>query len=406
MSIASEISQLNTNKTNIKAAIVGKNPTVSPTDNLSQWPTSIGSIVELKGETKSVSPSTSQQIITPSSGKNGITQITVNPVTSSIDANIIAENIKKDIAILGVTGNYQGSGGGGATGYTLTVSNEADSQTIEAIPTSGDRVITVNPGNSAQDIVAIHMNLAKYGNGWIKVNNQIIWSENPIGDYWYDQWIVLTADSVAYRYYNDSCLLEGTKIMLSDGKTEKNIEDVTYDDELLVWDFDNGCLSKAKPIWIKKAESADYWFLNKYRSGKVLKTTGKSETGWGHRTFDINKNKFIYTTESVSDRISTLDGIDTHMSCERIEEPCEYYNIITEKHFNLFANRILTSCSLNNLYPIKDMKYVKDNRALRNISDYDNIPQKWFDGLRLAENNTDIDKLNKYVKNLMEKNYV
>ena len=44
MSIASELSQLNTNKTNIKAAIAGKNPTVSPTDNLSQWPTSIGSI--------------------------------------------------------------------------------------------------------------------------------------------------------------------------------------------------------------------------------------------------------------------------------------------------------------------------------------------------------------------------
>jgi len=97
MSIASEISQLNTNKTNIKAAIVGKNPTVSPTDNLSQWPTSIGSIVELKGETKSASPSTSQQIIIPSTGKNGITQMTILPVTSSIDANIVAGNIKKDV---------------------------------------------------------------------------------------------------------------------------------------------------------------------------------------------------------------------------------------------------------------------------------------------------------------------
>ena len=121
MSIASELSQLNTNKTNIKAAIVGKNPTVSPTDNLSQWPTSIGSIVELKGETKTVTPTTSQQTINPSSGKNGITQITVNPVTSSIDANIIAGNIKKDVSILGVTGDYEGSGGGGLQGYTLTI---------------------------------------------------------------------------------------------------------------------------------------------------------------------------------------------------------------------------------------------------------------------------------------------
>ena len=199
------------------------------------------------------------------------------------------------------------------------------------------------------------------------------------------------------------CFLKGTLITLADN-SKKPVEDITFDDELLVWDFDNGCLTKAKPIWIKKRQTTDYWFLNKYKSGNILKTTGKSETGWGHRTFDLNKNKFIYTTESVSDNIFTLDGIDTHMSCERIEEPCEYYNIITEKHFNLFANRILTSCSLNNLYPIQGMKYVKDNRALRSISDYDNMPQFWFDGLRLAENNTDIGKLNKYVKNLMETN--
>ena len=63
-----------------------------------------GTITELKGETKTISPSTSQQTITPSSGKNGITQLTVNAVTKSIDANITAENIKKDVNILGVTG--------------------------------------------------------------------------------------------------------------------------------------------------------------------------------------------------------------------------------------------------------------------------------------------------------------
>lgn len=32
-------------------------------------------------------------------------------VTASIDSNIVAENIKKDVNILGVTGTYEGSGG-------------------------------------------------------------------------------------------------------------------------------------------------------------------------------------------------------------------------------------------------------------------------------------------------------
>lgn len=48
------------------------------------------------------------------------------------------------------------------------------------------------------------------------------------------------------------CLLKGTKITLAD-RSEKNIEDLTYDDELLVWNFDEGKLDKAKTAWLKKA---------------------------------------------------------------------------------------------------------------------------------------------------------
>ena len=38
----------------------------------------------------------------------------------------------------------------------------------------------------------------------------------------------------------------------------------------------------------------------------------------------------------------------------------DYYNIITDKHFNLFANGILTSSKCSNLYHIENMKYVDD----------------------------------------------
>lgn len=41
-------------------------------------------------------------------------------ITSTIDSNIQAENIKKDITILGVTGTYEGSGGGGSNEITIT----------------------------------------------------------------------------------------------------------------------------------------------------------------------------------------------------------------------------------------------------------------------------------------------
>jgi len=77
-----------------------------------------GSAVELNGETKTVTPQVYGQTLYPTSPKNGITEITVNAVTSSIDANITAGNIKKDVTILGVTGNYEGSAPSGTVNIT------------------------------------------------------------------------------------------------------------------------------------------------------------------------------------------------------------------------------------------------------------------------------------------------
>lgn len=67
-----------------------------------------GSVIELAGETVEVTPTTSAQTIEPSEGKNGITQISVAAVTSAIDENIVAGNIKAGVTILGVEGTYTG----------------------------------------------------------------------------------------------------------------------------------------------------------------------------------------------------------------------------------------------------------------------------------------------------------
>lgn len=59
-----------------------------------------------------VTPTTSAQTITAPEGTDGYSPVNVSAVTSSIDANIQAENIKKDVTILGVTGTYEPSAGG------------------------------------------------------------------------------------------------------------------------------------------------------------------------------------------------------------------------------------------------------------------------------------------------------
>ena len=67
--------------------------------------TVVGSNVEL--EEVSVNPATTQVIETPEEGK-AFSKVTVAAVTSAIDENIAAGNIKSGVTILGVEGTYTG----------------------------------------------------------------------------------------------------------------------------------------------------------------------------------------------------------------------------------------------------------------------------------------------------------
>lgn len=64
-------------------------------------------------EILSIIPTTTTQTISAPSGVDGYNPISVSAVTSSIDANIQASNIKKDVTILGVTGTLDSSGPSG-----------------------------------------------------------------------------------------------------------------------------------------------------------------------------------------------------------------------------------------------------------------------------------------------------
>ena len=113
MSIATAIQNAQQKVSDAYTAISNKGGTLPATQNLSNMPTAINSI-STGGTISSlnVTPSTSVQTITASGGVDGYSPVNVSAVTSSIDANIQAGNIKKDVSILGVTGTYEGSGGG------------------------------------------------------------------------------------------------------------------------------------------------------------------------------------------------------------------------------------------------------------------------------------------------------
>lgn len=198
-------------------------------------------------------------------------------------------------------------------------------------------------------------------------------------------------------YKSQICLSENTLITLFDG-TQKNIADISYEDDLLVWDFDNAKLSSAKPLWIKKTETTSSYNLLEFSDGSFLETIGH------HRIFNVEKGQFtcpIIGDIPVDTTTFTSSGQYVKLINNKIMNgSLKYYNIITKYHINLFANSILTSCRYNNIYPIENMKFIKKNINSREYNGSNEIPQCYIDGLRLNEQSITLDETIKYVKRL------
>lgn len=205
------------------------------------------------------------------------------------------------------------------------------------------------------------------------------------------------------QYYGDvqhiSCFLPDTQITLAD-YTTKAIKDITYDDDILVWNADEGKLDSAKPVWLTHSGLMnDHYYKLTFSDGSVLKVTGQNSN---HKMYDMTKREFAGCAYAeIGDVIYSLNGPVTLTGKEYIEEEIEYYNIQTDQHINCFAEGILTSDRYGNLYPHdENMKYVKDDREIRPYEEFEaaGISRYWYDHLRMGESTESVEKAADYVK--------
>lgn len=166
----------------------------------------------------------------------------------------------------------------------------------------------------------------------------------------------LTADSTAYVY--SACIIEGTFVTLADG-TAKPIENITYDDDLLVWNFYEGKFDHAKPIWVKPVGVVPEYNLCKFDNGAEVGLVGP---GIYHRIYNNEAHEFTHTgsedTPIGTTTFTDYGGFTKLVSQEIVRKTVRYYNVITDKHYNIFANGILTSSRISNRYGIEnDMRY-------------------------------------------------
>lgn len=150
MTIASELTKLNTNMQNAYTACDNKGATLPQAQNMDNLATCISSISGGSSPvitSLNVTPTTSAQTITAPSGTDGYSPVNVSAVTSSIDANITASNIKSGVSILGVSGSVVA-----LNGSTKTVTPTTSQQTVTPTsPSNGLTSVTVNAVTSSID---------------------------------------------------------------------------------------------------------------------------------------------------------------------------------------------------------------------------------------------------------------
>lgn len=364
MSITSEINRLQTAKADLKTAIENKGVTVPSNTKIDGYADLVDSIETGGGS--------APYIVNPLNGEYLGTSKSVGTVTHQYQ---ISSGTIVNCSIYSTTMSAYGD-------YSRSIHSwKTSAETHPSYPFktlynhSDDLVITITDDG---------LLTADFQRTQGEVNSYPWLDSNPVG-------VIITLENGAtlIDYFTPlggySCFIKGVKISLANGE-KINVENADYNTELLVWNFDEGKYDSAKPLWIKKTETTTWYYKLKFSNGLELKVTGTYPEA--HSLFSVEDGKFIHANKLVGKKVYTLDGIATLESCEEVHENVEFYNIITNYHMNLFANNVLTSTSLNNLYPIKDMKFIKEDREP--VFDYTKFSEDWIVGARLNEQPTDV----------------
>ena len=359
MTIASALAALNTDIQNARTAVTNKGGTVTSGGGSSQLATDISTITELKGETRNVQiNSTSGNTFTPTSGKNGITSITVTPknyartispttsqqtfnvpsnysghgqvkvnaVTSSIDSDIQAGNIKQGVNILGVVGTYTGTTPTGTLSITTNgvydVTNYASAEVnvsggggggfkLEYLynHNSGEHMfITLNGTTTTYPLFSEYGYMSGIYSRIIIPNITTVTIDSEDYSYQGDCTVEFTSGGVTQsvsfgttltltqdsklRIIEGDCLLKGTLITMVDGSI-KEISKIKVGDKVLSLNPETGEQEEDEVIFSdgtekKYADSYDLWeFENNY----------EVRTAHHHRFYNIERQAFVYLDE-------------------------------------------------------------------------------------------------------------
>ena len=239
--------------------------------------------------------------------------------------------------------------------------------------------ITANNNRTIPDSLTVKMNGQTVNNNRYTYRNGQFSITNVTGD------LEITGET-------GTCLVAGTKVKLANNK-EKNIEDIKYDDLLLVWSYDTGSPTKEYPIWIEKEKKTNNYTKITFSDNSEIKIVGN------HSFFSTDYNEFISALDKEKFHVGTsVLKVDKNnklkkvkiTKIDQVEEEVNYYFVASTRYYNIITNDFITTdgyTEITNLYEF-DSNISWKNRKVKTI-DYkyleDVLPYYMYKGFRAGE---------------------
>lgn len=204
------------------------------------------------------------------------------------------------------------------TSGTMVYQN--DGMTDETVNVEVDKkylviVVVDNDGFRGADFVAVRGSVSKLSQNVLEVSGQ--------GEAYIDRWTCLTGD---------------TLITLADG-TEKRIDELTLQDEVLAIDTKTGKFVADEITYTDSTEHKTFTEYDKwtFSDGTIVKTVHR------HRFYNVERQAMVYMDEwNIGEHAVNRNGeYIALVSHENVKEEVNHYTLFT-KHQNYFANGLLS----------------------------------------------------------------
>lgn len=239
--------------------------------------------------------------------------------------------------------------------------------------------ITANNNRTLPQSLTVKMNGETVNNNRYTYNNGQFRMTNVTGD-------------LSISGETGQCLVEGTKVKLANNKT-KNIEDIKYDDLLLVWSYDTGTPTEEYPIWIEQEKTTNSYTKITFSDNSTIKIVGN------HSFFSPDYHIFISALDTEKFHIgTTILKVDKNnklkkvkiTKIEEINKEIKYYFIASTRYYNIISDDFITTdgyTEITNLYEFNDdISWKNKNEKIIDYSYLEDVlPYYMYKGFRAGE---------------------